>query len=119
MTAASRGRSTNVSRDVDPTRSILELATKTPAVGRLGARAASRPPGSGPTLSRTRKWTQPQERKKARMGGGGRVELEEEELEAVEELKGRKVKLPNRRASSRALESARVEKSAATERSLS
>lgn len=55
-------------------------------------------------LSRIRKWTQPQERKNARMGGDegeARVELEDE---LVEELKGRKVRLPYRRASSLALE---------------
>lgn len=61
----------------------------------------------GPTLSRTRKWTQPQERKKAKTGGDGggagerTVELAEE---LAEELKGRNLKLPNRRASSLARE---------------
>lgn len=60
-----------------------------------------------------RKWTQPQERKKARMGGDEgeeRVELEEELV--AEELKGRKVKLPYRRASSLALERLREVKRA-------
>lgn len=63
-----------------------------------------------------RKWTQPQERKKARIGGGegeARVELEEE---LVVELKGRKVKLPYRRASSLALERLREVKRATAKR---
>lgn len=82
------------------------LATNTPAAGRLGAQAGSRVCSSGPMLSRTRKWTQPQERRKARIRGEegeARVEFEAEE-ELVEVLKGRKVKLPYRRASSLALE---------------
>lgn len=47
--------------------------------------------------------------------GERRVALEEEE-ELVEELKGRKWKLPNRRASSRALERLSEAKRAAAER---
>lgn len=66
-------------------------------------------------LSRTRKWTQPQERRKARVVGGdgeeARVELVEEELVLVV-LKGRKVKLPYIRASSLALERLREVKKA-------
>lgn len=57
----------------------------------------------GPTLSRTRKWTQPQERKKAKTGGDGGG-VGERRVELAEELKGRNLKLPNRRASSLALE---------------
>ncbi|KAG7238757.1 hypothetical protein INR49_031273 [Caranx melampygus] len=90
---ASWGRSSSVYREVDPRRSIPVLATNTPAWGRLGAQEGSRAWVSGPVLSRTRKWTQPQERRKARMAGGegeARVELEEE---LTEVLKGRKLGL--------------------------
>lgn len=81
-----------------------------PVSGKLEAQAGSTARSSGPTFSRTTKWTQPQERRKARMGG----EEEEEELseELDEELKGREKKLPNRRASSLDLELLRDVKSA-------
>lgn len=89
---ASSGWSLSVSREVPPRRSIPVLVTNTPEVGRLGAHAGSRAWASGPRLSSTRKWTQPQERRKASTGanGGSRVELEGREVV----LKGRKVKLP-------------------------
>lgn len=87
---ASWGFKLSISRETVPKRSIPVLVTNTPPVGRLGAQSGERAWGSEPRLSRTRKWTQPQERRKARGGVG------EEEV-----LKGRKVKLPYRRASSR------------------
>lgn len=80
-----------------------------PVSGKLEAPAGSTAQSSGPTFSRTTKWTQPHERRKARMGG-----VEEEELneELDVELKGREKKLPNRRASSLDLELPRDVKSA-------
>ncbi|KAG7238104.1 hypothetical protein INR49_031284 [Caranx melampygus] len=63
------------------------------SLGQARAQEGSRAWVSGPVLSRTRKWTQPQERRKARMAGGegeARVELEEE---LTEVLKGRKLGL--------------------------
>lgn len=119
MTMASWGRSSSLSRVMDPSRSIPVLVTNTPATGRLGAQAGSSRFISGPTLSRMRKWTQPQERRKARIGGDegeARVEFEEKEEELVEELKGRKVKLPYRRASSLPLERLREVKRATAKR---
>lgn len=117
---ASWGRSSSLSRVMDPSRSISVLVTNTPATGRLGAQAGSSLFISGPTLRRMRKWTQPQERRKARIGGDegeARVEFEEdEEEELVEELKGRKVKLPYRRASSLPLERLREVKRATAKR---
>lgn len=116
---ASWGRSSSLSRVMDPSRSIPVLVTNTPATGRLGAQAGSSRFISGPTLSRMRKWTQPQERRKARIGGDegeARVEFEEKEEELVEELKGRKVKLPYRRASSLPLERLREVKRATAKR---
>lgn len=53
-----------------------------------------------------RKWTQPQERRKARTGG------EEASVEFEEELKGSKKKLPKRRAASLDLELLRDVRSA-------
>ena len=118
MTIASLGRTVSVSNAVDPRRFIPVLDTNTPPSGRLGAQAGSRAWGSEPKLSRTRKWTQPQERRKARMGGdegrGERVELGEAESRPVV-LKGRNVKLPERRASSLALERLRELKRAKAE----
>lgn len=112
-TTASWGWTSTECRDVVPKRFIRELATNTPDSGRFGAHAGFRKWGSAPTLSRTRKCTQPQERKKARRGGdeagGDTVELEEEFEEAS---KGRKVKLPYMRASSMALEWLRMLKRA-------
>lgn len=83
------------------------LATNAPVPGKLGAHAGATTRSSGPRLSRTRKWTQPQERRKARTGGEGepRVELEEA-------LKGRRKKVPKRRASSLDLEPLREVRSA-------
>lgn len=79
-----------------------------PVSGKLEAQAGFTARSSAPMFSRTTKWTQPQERRKARTGG------EEEELseELDEELKGREKKLPNRRASSLDLELLRDVKSA-------
>lgn len=114
MTTASWGRSSSAPRVIEPKRSIPVLVTNTPASGRLGAQAGSRARGSGPTLSRMRKWTQPQERKKARTGG----DEGEAWVELEEELKGRKVKLPYRRASSLALEWLRELKRATDELSV-
>lgn len=84
------------------------LATNTPVSGKVRAQGGSTETGSGPTFSRTTKWTQPQERRKARTGG----EEEEASVEFDRELKGRKKKLPNRRASSLDLELLRDVKSA-------
>lgn len=53
-----------------------------------------------------RKWTQPQERRKARTGGGEEARME------LEELKGSKKKLPESRASSLDLELLRDVRSA-------
>lgn len=98
MTTASWGCSVSVSREVAPKRFIPVLVTNTPASGSLGAQAGSRAWGSGPTLRTTRKWTQPQERRKARRGGdenrGAMVELEVDLEEREVALKGRNVKLP-------------------------
>lgn len=102
--------------DIEPKRLIVVLAINTPLSGRLRANAGSSEWGSGPMLSRTRKWTQPQDRRKARTGAGeerGKVEMEEEKFEEV--LRWRTVKLPNRRASSLALEWLRVVNRAAAE----
>lgn len=96
---------------VDPRRSISVLATNTPVSGKVRAQAGSTERSSGPTFSRTTKWTQPQERRKARTGGGEEEE-EEASVELDKELKGRKKKLPNRRASSLDLELLRDVKSA-------
>lgn len=99
---------------VEPRRFISVLATKMPVSGKLEAQAGSTARSSGPTFSRTKKWTQPQERRKARMGGEEEEGDEEEELseELDRELKGREKKLPNRRASSLDLELLRDVKSA-------
>lgn len=118
MRMASCGLISNACKVMVPRRSIPELATNTPSVGRLGAQSGFRAWCVGPTLSRTRKWTQPQERKKAKTGGAGggvgerRVKLAEE----LVELKGRNLKLPNRRASSLALEWLSEVKRATSER---
>lgn len=94
---------------VEPRRSISVLATKMPVSGKLEAQAGSTARSSGPTFNRTRKWTQPQERRKARTGGEEEEELSEE---LDKELKGREKKLPNRRASSLDLELLRDVRSA-------
>lgn len=106
MMTASWGRRCSLFRVVEPRRSISVLATKAPVSGKLGAHVGSTARSSGPRLSRMRKWTQPQERRKARTGG------EEAKVELEEELKGRKKKLPKRRASSLDLELLRDVKSA-------
>lgn len=95
---------------VEPRRSISVLATNMPVSGKLEAQAGSTARSSGPTFSRTANWTQPQERRKAKMGGGEEEEELSEELD--KELKGREKKLPNRRASSLDLELLRDVKSA-------
>lgn len=88
MTTVSWGRRRSLSRVVEPRRSASVLATNTPVSGRLRTHAGSKARRSGPRLSRMRKWTQPQERRKARTGG------EEARVELEEELKGRKEKVP-------------------------
>lgn len=85
-------------RDTGPNRSRPVLITNTPPSGRLGAQSGSRVWGSDPKLNKTRKWTQPHERRKAK--GGVTVELRPED--DMLSLKGRKVNLPKWRASSRA-----------------
>lgn len=100
MRIASCGFISNAPKVTDPSRSIPELVTNTPSEGRFGTQSGFKVWCVGPTFSNTRKWTQPQERKKAKTGGG----VGERRVELVEELKGRNLKLPNRRASSRALE---------------
>lgn len=83
------------------------LDTNTPVSGRLQVHAASTARSSGPRLTRTRKWTQPQERRKARTGGE-----EEASVALEEELKESRKKLPKRRASSLDLELLREVRSA-------
>lgn len=85
-------------RDTGPNRSRPVLVKNTPASGRLGAQSGSRVWGSEPKLNKTRKWTQPHERRKAK--GGVAVELRPEDDMLL--LKGRKVNRPKWRASSRA-----------------
>lgn len=115
MRMASCGFISNACKVMLPRRSIPELATNTPSVGRLVAQSGFRAWCVGPTLSRTRKWTQPQERKKAKTGGDGGG-VGERRVELVEELKGRNLRLPNRRASSLAREWLSEVKRATSER---
>lgn len=116
MTMASCGCISTVCRATEPRRSSPVLVTNTPALGRVWAQAGSRARVSGPTLSRIKKWTQPQERRKARTGVAEGEEVLVEVLEKEEEeLKGRKVKLPSSRASSLALERLREVKRATVE----
>lgn len=68
MTTASWGRRCSLFRVAEPRRSISVLATNTPVSGKLTTHAGSMARSSGPRLSRMRKWTQPQERRKARTG---------------------------------------------------
>lgn len=106
MTMPSCGPSFRASREMAPKRFIPVLVMNTPALGKLGAQAGSRAWVSDPKFTTTRTWTQPQERRNARMGGEkeeGREDelLDEEEREVL--LKERKERLPKSRASSRPL----------------